>query len=133
MVTQIKVLIAAEIADPQRVGHFFEELLDMLGMQPLGEPQIYEVELEVSKLGREPFQDEGGISRNQHGVRLEASQVLSTSHVALHSWPLRKVAELDIFSCREFSRDDVYQLVRGFFEPEHIAIRDLSSYRVLPW
>src|SRR5215469_8678313 len=86
-------------AEPDRIGsaHVVEELLreliEILGMRLLGEPHLYEVETEIEKLGVEPFEDEGGVT----GVC-----VLSTSHCAIHTWPLRPYFVLDIYSCRDF-------------------------------
>ncbi len=85
--------------DPESLGSLSNvhevlcELVRTLGMRLMGAPHMYEVETEVKKLGVEPFEDEGGVT----GVC-----VLSTSHCAIHTWPLRSFFILDIFSCRHF-------------------------------
>ena len=41
--------------------------------------------------------------------------VLSTSHVALHTWPVRHFFILDVFSCRDFDPETVERrLLRSF-------------------
>jgi S-adenosylmethionine decarboxylase len=85
------------------------ELIGILGMQMLGEAHLYEVETEIAKLGVEPFEDEGGVT----GVC-----VLSTSHCAIHTWPLRPFFVLDVYSCRDFEPSAV----------EHHLVKRLGAY-----
>lgn len=75
------------------VKEFLTDLVFELGMRPLGDTHMYEVEEEIHKMGVEPFEDEGGVT----GVC-----VLSTSHCCLHTWPLREFFVMDIYSCRDF-------------------------------
>lgn len=81
------------LGNVDRVRSFLLELVKALGMRPLGEPIIHDVTLDVSKLGIEPFEDEGGVT---------GTLVLSTSHIAIHTWPIRHFFVLDVFSCRDF-------------------------------
>jgi len=71
----------------------FHELVDALDMKILQGPTFLEVELDESKLSSDVFQDEGGIT---------GSAIISTSHVAIHCWPLRRFFSMDVFSCKEF-------------------------------
>jgi S-adenosylmethionine decarboxylase len=102
---------------PERLGDVacvestLVELVGLLGMRPLGEPHMYEVETEIAKLGVEPFEDEGGVT----GVC-----VLSTSHCAIHTWPMRPFFVMDVYSCRDFDPAMV---------EEHLA-RKLGAYDV---
>jgi S-adenosylmethionine/arginine decarboxylase-like enzyme len=92
----VKVLsrgAAGLLADAKVVESVLTELVDLLGMRLLGAPHLYEVEAEISKLGVEPFEDEGGVT----GVC-----VLSTSHCTIHTWPLRPFFVMDVYSCRDF-------------------------------
>ena len=81
------------LADATNVERTLRELVSLLGMRLLGKPHIYEVETEIAKLNVEPFEDEGGVT----GVC-----VLSTSHCAIHTWPLRPFFVMDVYSCRDF-------------------------------
>jgi len=89
---------SASLADARCLQYLVEDLVETVGMQLLGDPQVHEVEVDIRKLGREPFEDEGGVS---------VLACLSTSHVALHTWPLRGEFHLDIYSCREFEAGPV--------------------------
>jgi S-adenosylmethionine decarboxylase len=83
----------AQLGGASAVEAMLRDLVDLLGMRLLGEPHMYEVETEIAKLGKEPFEDEGGVT----GVC-----VLSTSHCSIHTWPLRSFFVLDVYSCRDF-------------------------------
>jgi S-adenosylmethionine decarboxylase len=69
----------------------FDELVEALNMVYLTKPVISHVDLDTSKIYTE--EDEGGISIYAQ---------ITTSHIALHVWPLRNVFCMDIFSCKDF-------------------------------
>src|SRR5271154_480407 len=101
----VKVLgrgAAALLGDAKNIEGALRDLIDILGMRLLGAPHMYEVETEIAKLNVEPFEDEGGVT----GVC-----VLSTSHCAIHTWPLRPFFVMDVFSCRAFKPAHVEQLL----------------------
>jgi S-adenosylmethionine/arginine decarboxylase-like enzyme len=115
---------AIGIGDPQRlrsVSHIrrlLDDLIAALGMRSLGPPHIYEVEENLLRMNCEPFEDEGGVT----GI-----VVLSTSHCAIHTWPLRSQFVLDVFSCRKFDPSVVARLVGEMFATEHLRVSDLSE------
>lgn len=83
----------------KRVG----ELVEAIGMQSLAACAV-KVPLAVELLGREPAADEGGVS---------VVHVLSTSHVAIHTWPEFRFFNLDVFSCRAFELEPVFSWLRS--------------------
>jgi S-adenosylmethionine decarboxylase len=99
------------------VESMLRELIGILGMRMLGEPHLYEVETEIAKLGVEPFEDEGGVT----GVC-----VLSTSHCAIHTWPLRPFFVLDVYSCRDFEPTAVEQHLAARLGAHDLQVTDLS-------
>ena len=99
------------------VETFLKDMVEALGMRCLGEPHTYEVEEEIEKLGVEPFEDEGGVT----GVC-----VLSTSHCAIHTWPLRSFFVMDVYSCRDFDEQIVRTMIRERFETTKVRITDLT-------
>jgi S-adenosylmethionine decarboxylase len=111
------------IGDPERlrsvpdIRGLLAALVAALGMRPLGPPHLYEVEENLRRIDCEPFEDEGGVT----GV-----MVLSTSHCAVHTWPLRARFVLDVFSCRNFDPSIVGRLVRETFATTRLRISDLS-------
>lgn len=110
----IKVLGKASpdaLRSVENVREFLTDLVQGLGMRPLGDTHMYEVEEEIQKLGVEPFEDEGGVT----GVC-----VLSTSHCAIHTWPLRSYFVMDVYSCRDFDP----ALVRG------LAVERLGAFKL---
>lgn len=127
--TNVKHLKVLGLGDPARLGdaaivrRFVTDLVRQVGMEPLGEPVVHDVPLEVGKLGREPFQDEGGVT-----TQLVGFHTLSTSHVAIHTWPLRSEFHLDLYSCREFNRADVLGFITEVFRTETMKASDLTAY-----
>lgn len=106
------------------VRKFVVSLIEHLGMRPLGEPTVHEVELDIRKLGKEPFEDEGGVSVQASGI--VAYGTLSTNHLACHCWPLRNEFHLDIYSCRDFDAGFVGKFVSLYFGCYRIKITDLT-------
>ncbi len=106
------------------VRKFIVLLIEHLGMRPLGEPTVHDVALDITKLGKEPFEDEGGVTVQSAGI--VAYHTLSTSHCALHSWPLRKEFHLDIYSCRNFDADTIGKFVSLYFNCHMIKASDLT-------
>jgi len=98
-------------------------LVTSLNMRALGPPVIYEVEENISRINCEPFEDEGGVT----GV-----VILSTSHCAIHTWPLTSKFVLDVFSCRKFDPAIVARLVSEAFETWRLRVSDLSQALTLP-
>jgi S-adenosylmethionine decarboxylase len=72
----------------------FRRLVSALDMQILSGPTFVEVDLDPTKLSGDVFQDEGGIT---------GSCIISTSHIAIHCWPLRRFFSMDVFSCKDFN------------------------------
>jgi len=106
------------------VETFLKDMVEALGMRCLGEPHTYEVEEEIEKLGVEPFEDEGGVT----GVC-----VLSTSHCAIHTWPLRSFFVMDVYSCRDFDEQVVRKMIRERFETTKVRITDLTYALAQDW
>lgn len=89
---------SSEVFTEERLGSLFRSLVAVLGMRPLGEPQFYEVPVDPKVLERAQrtgeFEDEGGIT---------GFQVISTSHMSLHAWPLQSYFTMDVYSCKPFN------------------------------
>lgn len=107
----------ALMRDVTGLEQFLLDLVARLGMRPLGKPHIYEVVEEIEKLGSEPFEDEGGTT----GI-----VVLSTSHCAIHTWPLRSEFVIDVYSCRDFDTAVVTAALEEHFDAHHMNMTDLS-------
>lgn len=77
--------------NPDTICTLFDRLVDTLQMRYLQRPTAIRVPMDPDKLNSE--EDEGGWS---------VICQITTSHIALHGWPMRGAFMMDIFSCREF-------------------------------
>jgi S-adenosylmethionine/arginine decarboxylase-like enzyme len=93
------------------------DLVDVLDMEVLIPPVFRQVPLDPGRVGVEGL-DDGGVT----GVVV----VVSTSHVAVHTWPLRHRFSLDVFSCCRFSEQDV----QGFLK-ERFNVKLRSSHKIV--
>lgn len=113
---------AERLRDARGIEALLEGTIAQLGMRLLGEPHMYEVEEEIAKLGVEPFEDEGGVT----GVA-----VLSTSHCAIHTWPLRGFFVMDVYSCRDFDPADLERAIQERLGTTRLQLTDLTH--ALEW
>jgi S-adenosylmethionine decarboxylase len=80
----------------------FKKLAEALEMNIIMGPDFLEVPLDPTKLQSDVFQDEGGIT---------GMCVISTSHMSIHCWPIRKCFSMDVFSCKDFDSDKAKQII----------------------
>lgn len=81
----------------------FDQLVEQLGMQYLQRPTAIRVVLDADKIDGD--QDDGGWS---------VFCQITTSHIALHGWPLRGAFMMDVFSCRDFDSHAAADLVHKY-------------------
>jgi S-adenosylmethionine/arginine decarboxylase-like enzyme len=97
----------SEVFTKERLERMFSQLIRALEMEPLAEAQFYEVPVDPAVLERVQrtgqFEDEGGIT---------GFQVISTSHMSLHAWPLQAFFSLDAFSCRPFNAELAASIIK---------------------
>ncbi len=106
------------MGDAKTVESMLVDLIDVLGMRMLDKAHMYEVETEISKLGVEPFEDEGGVT----GIC-----VLSTSHCSIHTWPLRPFFVMDVYSCRDFDPADIERFLTTRLGAYDLQVTDVSA------
>ena len=97
----LHVILDGYVKDPSvfngpALKEAFEKLADALEMKIIMGPDFLEVELDPAKLQSDVFQDEGGIT---------GMCVISTSHMSIHCWPIRKCFSMDVFACKDFDAD----------------------------
>lgn len=92
---------SSRISCGQSLKDLLLELVEFLNMDLLDGPRMTEVHLEPDLLDSES--DEGGIT----GYCL-----ITTSHLSIHTWPLRKRFCLDVFSCKPFDGPGAADLIR---------------------
>ena len=108
----LHIIMDARVADPSVFNKatllsLFDKIVTALAMKPLDVVMVYEVPVDPAILARAKatgnFEDEGGIS---------TVQVISTSHLTLHAWPLQHYFALDAFSCKDYSADLALGIIR---------------------
>lgn len=87
----------------------FSQIIVALEMTPLDDAVFYEVPVDpkvlarVKKTGK--FEDEGGYSM---------LQVISTSHLSIHTWPLQCFFSFDAFSCKDFDPEIAENILKHY-------------------
>lgn len=96
--------------NPDSICTVFDRLVDTLEMEYLQRPTAIRVPIDPEKL--DSMDDEGGWS---------VICQITTSHIALHGWPLRGAFMMDIFSCRDFDIASAERVVR-----EHLDVTEAN-------
>lgn len=62
--------------------------------------------------------------------------IIATSHVSLHAWEPYRMVNIDVFSCEEFSVEDVVAFARETFQAQDVEVhtirRATRSPRISP-
>lgn len=103
----LHVILDGYVKDPSvfngsALKNAFEKLAEALEMKIIMGPDFLEVDLDPAKLQSDTFQDEGGIT---------GTCVISTSHMSIHCWPIRKCFSMDVFSCKDFDADKAKNII----------------------
>lgn len=104
------------LADVGRVAGFLRRLVEAIEMNCLGY-HLYDVPISLKRRGEVPIHDEGGVT---------GLAVLTTSHVAIHTWPEDAGARIDVDSCRDFDAEVITGLLQEFFKGYEIDLHDIS-------
>ena len=96
----------SSIRSRSHIGWFAKTLVHNIDMKAYGEPQIV-------MFG----------TGNKKGYTLV--QLIETSNITGHFCEETNEAYLDVFSCKDFHQKEVEDVVRSFFDPEHVYSRML--------
>ena len=107
----------ADVFTAEKLTRLFRSLADALEMKIIQGPTFLEVELDPKKLESAVFQDEGGIT---------GSCIISTSHMALHAWPLRRFFSMDVFSCKEFDTSRAMNVIHEYLGLASVNVMNLD-------
>lgn len=107
------------LASASRLEGMFRRLVGTLDMEILVPPVTKEVPLQPEKLAT--GSDEGGIT---------SFCVITTSHMSIHTWPLRKFFSMDVYSCKDFDAEAALEVIRR--ELGATAINCRNVVRVAP-
>lgn len=80
--------------------------------------KMYEIPEDEETLLSEKFKDSGGVT---------GYVVLTTSHICIHTFPLKSEFKLDIFSCKPYNTVPIIDIITNNFNitKEHITISEL--------
>lgn len=124
------LILDGAVKDPavftaEKLTALFQELAKALDMQIILGPNFVEVPVDpqILKQSRKTgdFLDEGGLS---------GTCVVSTSHMSLHAWPLRKVFSCDVYSCKDFDHMKALAIINEVLGTTRTNISVL--HRVMP-
>jgi len=101
--------------NPDTICTLFDRLVERLQMRYLQPPTAIRVPLDPEKL--DSSEDEGGWS---------VICQITTSHIALHGWPMRGAFMMDIFSCRGFDAEAAIETVRQALDVVDWQVRTID-------
>jgi S-adenosylmethionine/arginine decarboxylase-like enzyme len=119
-----RVLVGVFRSDPEKLGdlgrihRFLHHVVSEIRMRSLG-THLYDVPIAIRRFGEDPLGDEGGIT---------ALVVLSTSHIALHTWPTEGGARISIDSCRDYDPAIILTLLVKHFDATDLKLKDISDF-----
>ncbi|MEE9220037.1 MAG: S-adenosylmethionine decarboxylase [candidate division NC10 bacterium] len=102
------------LRDTGLIERYLKGLCSAIDMRTISGPHTVVVEEALVERGADPFEDEGGVT---------SVLVLSTSHICIHTWPLRERLEVDCYSCRDFEPKVFAQVTMQFFDIAHEDLR----------
>lgn len=112
------------LKDVPLVERLLTELVHASGMRLLDRPCVYDIRQELERMGVDPDPKE------PEGVT--GIVVLSTSHAAVHTWPHRGYAVVDVYSCADFDAMVVQRVLETMLAPRWVKAADLSHSLSLP-
>ena len=120
----LHIILDGYVKDPSvfngpALKNAFEKLAEELEMKIIMGPDFLEVELDPSKLQSDVFQDEGGIT---------GMCVISTSHMSIHCWPIRKCFSMDVFSCKDFDANKAKEIIWSLLGVEEGNLVAVNRY-----
>jgi S-adenosylmethionine decarboxylase len=120
----LHIILDGYVRDPSvfnapALKNAFEKLAEALEMKIIMGPDFLEVELDPTKLQSDTFQDEGGIT---------GMCVISTSHMSIHCWPIRKCFSMDVFSCKDFDGDKAKEIIWNLLGVEQGNLVAVNRY-----
>jgi len=110
----VKAEKAENLANKAFIGTVLLDLVKILKMEVLVKPNLIEVATDPTKV--ETDDDDGGVT---------GTCIITTSHLSIHTWPLRLRFSFDIFSCRQFDEDAAAMLLR-----ERFAVTKASTHSI---
>jgi S-adenosylmethionine/arginine decarboxylase-like enzyme len=110
------VFDARHLDHPEHVEDFMRALAARIKMKPLSEPTSIFVPPSPANVSSE-HADDGGLT---------TQMVISTSHIAYHSWPLQRRFRLVVDSCRDYDPADVIAEAGNWFALNEFSCQNVA-------
>ena len=114
----------AKVFSAETLQTLFLDVVKALEMTILKGPDFIEVPVDPEVLERVKitgkFEDEGGIT---------GMCVISTSHIAIHCWPLQQFFSMDVFSCKDFEHEKALAIIRDVLGVTDANVHVLNRMR----
>lgn len=99
---------SAKLAQPAFLEHLVRTVASAASMRILNICSS-NIEKDLTRMSGQVFSDEGGFS---------VLALISTSHIALHTWPERRAFMFDLVSCRPFEAQQVLAFLKRELQVE---------------
>ena len=100
---------AEALADKNVIRAFLNAYPERIGMTKIAQPHIRDY--------KAPNPEDSGIS---------GFVLIAESHISIHTFPGRRLAWVDIFSCKGFDREPALEFIRDTFRLEHLLVNQLD-------
>lgn len=100
---------ADALADKSVISAFLDAYPEKIGMSKIAQPHITAYHAENP--------EDSGIS---------GFVLIAESHISIHTFPRRRFAWVDVFSCKGFDSDIALDFVKQTFGMEHMEVRRLD-------
>ena len=105
----------ARLGDVDYITRFFNDLITKIKMVALRAPEAVVVPPNAGNV-EDAHADDGGIT---------VQCIISTSHIAYHSWPLQDRFRIVVDSCKDFSASEVVAMLRDRFPVKEMSVQDM--------
>ena len=104
-----------KLTDREYLENIVHGIIEICNMRLINDSSIISlnIPLELNKINKIPFEDEGGIS---------ILAGITTSHITLHVWPERKCFMFDLVSCKKYNWEKVVNYIKHTLQVSHVEI-----------
>lgn len=95
-----------KLNDIELLFNFLNNLPQQINMEKINLPQMAEINEE-----------------NDFGI--SGTIMIKTSHIAIHTYPLKKCFFLDVFSCKKFDTQKVKNIIQNTFQPKKMDTQEI--------
>jgi S-adenosylmethionine decarboxylase len=100
------------LKDRKELINFLNFLMKALNLEPFGKPLIKKIK-----------------TPKYHYFGFSIVQIITESHISLHTWPEYNYLALDIFSCKNFDENKAIEKIKKYFKNKiKIKFKKIERY-----